>query len=417
MKFATATSLLISSLAFSAFQGADAHDDLCMADCTSGTCTFTFKVNTYAGELGYYEVEECPTLGTNPTLAIKKNVNYVFDQGDISNYMHPLGLAYYTDGAHTGVDELEPGIAPHGTDNTCADTNSCPAPMYSNGETYLGDYSNNADVAPVTINSEEDFGLDHYEPLFFYPLGDWVENAFSVNLIFDDTDFMSDIFYFCHIHAGMTGRIKFIDADEALLQHEDEPAIDYEYDVPSAFDEECGTYGIEPFQLPNSQCPESFVCNAPDLSYDLGKYASCYDAMDCAMMVGMTTYVEDAKSLFIHQMIPHHQNAVNMAKALLKSGGLECDDVTEETSDCALTVIAMSIIAHQNHQIQGMQAVLDEEGYLPTNDCEVTVSSKGGKAGKAGKGAKGSKGAKGAKGSKGTVMPTDEAETETYGRV
>ena len=116
-------------------------------------------------------------------------------------------------------------------------------------------------------------------------------------------------------------------------------------------------------------------------------------------------------------MIPHHQNAVNITKALLKSGGLECEDFSEETSDCALTVIAMSIIAHQNHQIQGMQAVLDEEGYLPTNDCEVTVSSKGGKAGKAGKGAKGSKGAKGAKGSKGTVMPTDEAETETYGRV
>jgi len=410
MKFATATSLLISSLASSALHGADAHDNLCEADCSSGTCTFTFKVNTYAGELGYYEVAECPDSGTNPTLAIEKNVNYLFDQGDISNYMHPLGLAYYTDGAHTGVDELEPGIAPHGTENACAESNSCPAPMYSNNGAYLGDYSNNADVAPVTVNDEEDFGLDHYEPLFFYPLGDWVENAFSVNLIFDDTDFMSDIFYFCHIHAGMTGRIKFVDADGAVLTEADEPAIDYEYDVPSAFDEECGTYGIEPFQLPNSQCPESFVCNAPDLSYDLGKYASCYDAMDCAMMVGMTTYVEDAKSLFIHQMIPHHQNAVNMAKALLKSGGLECEDVTEETSDCALTVIAMSIIAHQNHQIQGMQAVLDEEGYLPTNDCEVTVSSKGGKAGKGTKGAKGSKGAKGAKGakgSKGTVMPSE----------
>jgi len=414
MKFSTATSLLISSLASSAFHGADAHDDLCEADCTSGTCTFTFKVNTYAGELGYYEVAECPTLGTNPTLAIEKNKNYLFDQGDISNYMHPLGLAYYTDGAHTGVDELEPGIAPYGTENTCADNdaNACPAPMYNNNGAYLGDYSNNADVAPVT-EGLEDFGLDHYEPLFFYPLGDWVENAFSVNLIFDDADFMNDIFYFCHIHAGMTGRIKFVDATGAVLQEADEPAIDYEYDVPSAFDEECGTYGIEPFQLPNSQCPESFVCNAPDLSYDLGKYASCYDAMDCAMMVGMTTYVEDAKSLFIHQMIPHHQNAVNMAKALLKSGGLECDDVSEETSDCALKVIAMSIIAHQNHQIQGMQAVLDEEGYLPTNDCEVTVSSKGGKAGK--KGSKGTKGAKGSKGSKVmTVMPSDETTMSAY---
>ena len=63
--------------------------------------------------------------------------------------------------------------------------------------------------------------------------------------------------------------------------------------------------------------------------------------MNCAMMTGMTTYVKDEFSLFIHQvsendvlhlpyslhkyiahpmksfihqMIPHHQNAVNMAK-------------------------------------------------------------------------------------------------------
>jgi uncharacterized protein (DUF305 family) len=35
----------------------------------------------------------------------------------------------------------------------------------------------------------------------------------------------------------------------------------------------------------------------------------------------MTTGVmaSDETALFIHQMIPHHQNAVNMAKTLLKS--------------------------------------------------------------------------------------------------
>ena len=39
--------------------------------------------------------------------------------------------------------------------------------------------------------------------------------------------------------------------------------------------------------------------------------------MNCAMMNGMTTSVKGSESevaLFLHQMIPHHQNAVNMAK-------------------------------------------------------------------------------------------------------
>ena len=39
--------------------------------------------------------------------------------------------------------------------------------------------------------------------------------------------------------------------------------------------------------------------------------------MNCAMMNGMTSSVKGSASedaLFLHQMIPHHQNAVNMAK-------------------------------------------------------------------------------------------------------
>lgn len=35
---------------------------------------------------------------------------YVFDQLDASNWYHPLGFAYYPDGAHEGVDELEEGV-------------------------------------------------------------------------------------------------------------------------------------------------------------------------------------------------------------------------------------------------------------------------------------------------------------------
>jgi uncharacterized protein (DUF305 family) len=43
----------------------------------------------------------------------------------------------------------------------------------------------------------------------------------------------------------------------------------------------------------------------------------------------MTTDATSEIGLFIHQMIPHHQNAVNMAKALLKTG-FSCEDLTNE---------------------------------------------------------------------------------------
>merc|ERR1712194_904118 len=65
------------------------------------------------------------------------------------------------------------------------------------------------------------------------------------------------------------------------------------------------------------------------------------------------------------------------AKALLESGELDCDDYTSETADCALEQIAREIIPVQNHQIQGMQGVLDELGYDSEDDCKVIVDTTG----------------------------------------
>lgn len=77
-------------------------------------------------------------------------------------------------------------------------------------------------------------------------------------------------------------------------------------------------------------------------------------------------------------MIPHHQNAVNMAKALLKTGKLTCDDLadedTEQADDCALEVILREIINNQNAQIQGMRSILEGKGYPETNDCKVGIN-------------------------------------------
>lgn len=53
------------------------------------------------------------------------------------------------------------------------------------------------------------------------------------------------------------------------------------------------------------------------------------------MIAGMTTTVNENSAIyriiFNHQiMIPHHQYAVNMCKALLNSGEADCDDLSDE---------------------------------------------------------------------------------------
>jgi len=79
-------------------------------------------------------------------------------------------------------------------------------------------------------------------------------------------------------------------------------------------------------------------------------------------------------------MIPHHQNAVNMAKALLRTGRVKCDNLTDEESkqapDCAMEVILREIISGQNAQIQVMRGILEAKSSPQTNDCKVTVSER-----------------------------------------
>jgi Domain of unknown function (DUF305) len=162
---------------------------------TSGECEIKMKVNLFAGEYGYYEVEGCE--GVNPTLHLTVGRTYKFDQSDISNWYHLIGFAYYPDGAHVGVDELEPGIPPG--DSTCDLDLSCPAPMYFMDGEYQGVYSNIPDLVPIPDSPSDDFGLTTVEPLFFHPIGDWEGyGAFTAYLTFDEA-FDKDIFYFCHV--------------------------------------------------------------------------------------------------------------------------------------------------------------------------------------------------------------------------
>lgn len=207
-----------------------------------------------------------------------------------------------------------------------------------------------------------------------YSLAEWTAyGTFSVELNYD-MDYDQDLFYFCHIHHFMSGRIKLL-VNDMPIQAANLPHGPNKYNrpAPSDYDKSCGTYGLEEFRLPHPECPSKFVC---DKSSD---FAGCIDTMNCFMMVGMTTYADGGNdgdvALFNHQMIPHHLNAVNMAKSLLKTGVLDCSSLTDDTDDCAMENIMREIINNQNYQIQLMYQVLNYDGFPKTNDCVVDVSS------------------------------------------
>ena len=176
----------------------------------------------------------------------------------------------------------------------------------------------------------------------------------------------------------MSGRIKLLKGG-VPVQEANKPILPYMYDEPGSFDQKCGTYGLDPFQLPNKECYEKFVCNAPTDGSPLAQFSTCIDAMNCHMMAGMTTGVsanEDSlTALFVHQMVPHHQNAVNMAKSLLKTGTVQCADLTSNNPICVMEAVAREIINGQNAQIQTMYGILSALGYPRENDCKVLVSS------------------------------------------
>ena len=342
------------------------------------TCKYTATFDPHAGPVGYFKFDECGDIA-NPVIKMKQGTTYIFDQSHDSNWYHPLGWAYFVDGAHNEVDELEPGIAPpdngacYGSDhsvtcntaaadcagswfapgyvysgccmcengcdhsketgtsctyydspagvNPCAADNTCQAPMYYKNGEFAGTTYDNTAATPV---GGDDFGLDVYEPEFFYPKDQWSENLYFVALTVTDTTYAKDLFYFCHIHAGMSGVIKVLDSSGANPSTAHATSVfdpSTYYKTPSTYDQSCGTYGLDAYKS-GATCTDEFLCHTGTLAE--GSFGDCLKAMDCAMDKNMMTNLDTTSDVasFMHQMIPHHENAINMAKLLLKQNAL-----------------------------------------------------------------------------------------------
>jgi Domain of unknown function (DUF305) len=212
----------------------------------------------------------------------------------------------------------------------------------------------------------------------------------------------------------MSGRIKLLDANGTIMNQVNEPQItttkyhhprmtndtivETYYDVMGSFDQNCSSYGLDKYQLPYPECPRQFICQDVDDtttsdSNELGVrgggsdvnelYAQCHDANNCMMLSQITTGIpsgDDEISLFIHQMIPHHQNAVNMAKNLLRLKNdvdvLACSDIANEgDSECLMEALVRDVINGQNHEIQIMLGYLQSQNITYDDSCSIDIET------------------------------------------
>jgi hypothetical protein len=125
------------------------------------------------------------------------------------------------------------------------------------------------------------------------------------------------------------------------------------------FDTTCGTTAISAFNVDGAkQCNMNFFGGNHDTDFE-----KCLHAIDCQMhwdMYTETTPDSDKIVTFMQQMIPHHQNAVNMAKLVLK---LETP-AKIAAADEGLEDILHSIINTQNYQIHQFRNYLNSVGKL-----------------------------------------------------
>mmetsp|Transcript_16978 Transcript_16978/g.25444 ORF Transcript_16978/g.25444 Transcript_16978/m.25444 type:complete len:369 (-) Transcript_16978:212-1318(-) len=306
---------------------------------------------------------------------MESGVEYTFIQSDPTNWFHPLGFAYFADGAHVGVDELEPGLSPDTPGAACVNNKSCQHPEYFVGNHSLG-----------STTDTEDFGLDVYEPWFQRSQEDWLANqedggSYNVKLIITDAN-TAELFYFCHVHGKMSGYILVQDGEGAggILRGTGEPTIPlgYEPQVPSAWDKTCGTYDAYRFSAGadmEKYCPgKTMICK--DKTTKDSTYADCVEAIDCKMMWEMSVQFDESDPIttFCHQMIPHHVNAILMAKVLLKDADASLPD--------DMRAMLIDIINGQNTQIMIMNNYLASKAnkaeypaYEKRYECETTAPS------------------------------------------
>jgi hypothetical protein len=125
----------------------------------------------------------------------------------------------------------------------------------------------------------------------------------------------------------------------------------------SAVDRTCGCTGLDAYAGTGSmQCNERFLCGTLDTDFE-----KCMQAIDCKMKTDMKCLMSadnaDKVAVFMQQMIPHHINAINMAKILLQL--VPAADIGADLED-----ILYNIINVQGFQVHQFRNYLGEANML-----------------------------------------------------
>jgi len=332
-----------------------AVDEVCQLTC--GLCntpskeTYVARVNLLQGEQGYYQFEGFPDEIYSPDIEVTIGETLVFNQSDHTNWFHPLGFSFLPDGPHGPNWDSAP---PVGVEVGKLDSGE-DDPAYDSKLRYY--------IAEVN-ECERLNRYDCYKDAFFTPKSDWVQSSYRVEL--DITQDLADmshggvIFYFCRIHSKMSGRIiiKNTDGTQATGKPGEKVPSLYTPDLMVGFDKECGTWGLGPYE-PNVgelACDDmEFICGEVNTLFEM-----CIQAMDCAMHHQMRTMDyklhQDPVATFMHQMIPHHMNAVNMGRLMLKT----MDATTIQASGLEDTIY--SVINSQMYQMHFFRKYLGTTG-------------------------------------------------------
>lgn len=311
---------------------------------------------------GYYKLDRgtgFDTSGPSPDLTLKIGTTYKFDQSDATNWYHAVGFAYFPDGAHGddwGRDERDEVEG-------------------------LGELLYKIDGAATTCPDAGDTGLDCYEPEFFLPREAWKAKMYTAELTITEAVAAKSkggvLYYFCHIHSKMSGKIVIENADGSAYSSSSTQLSLYAPTTNAAFDTTCGTTGISPFQVGGvKQCNMNFFGGEKNTDFE-----KCLHAIDCQMhwdMYTETTPDSDKIVTFMQQMIPHHQNAVNMAKLLLKLATQAEIDAVDGLED-----ILHNIINTQNYQIHqfknylngaAVDKLLEDPEIIPPSTSSATAT-------------------------------------------
>ena len=352
--------------------------------CVPSATVFCVSVDPFSGENGYYRF-----TGRNgnyngeplPTLSLTVGRTYTFDQSDVSNWWHPLGFAFYPDGANgetwgaAARDEVERA------DQLNYLTNGVPASC----------------PAHVRQPNSGDTGLDCYEPAFMDLRSEWRAQRFAVNLTITPqlaaTSRGGSIYYFCHLHARMTGRIRLYNADGSRYVSPTTTQEDYVLPPiqPDRNDMLCGTVGTSPYHPPlgNGQPGGARACSFQAFGGTLDTpFEQCLQAIDCQMKSEMFSRTEPDPSphdplakvrMFMQQMIPHHTNAIAMSRLMLKqvSAGDLASVAYDDGEGGDFVDLLWSILNTQSFQVQGMRHYLARENpsyYSPSPPPPTALS-------------------------------------------